>query len=100
MDQATRNQLRNAVTGCRRVLEQDILDQMEGDFGIHHDGRVEPETAVSHLGPEALNARRRAVAVVEHLIGNETDVSTSVSEKVCFNVRATTSMSLAKGAVG
>ena len=69
MDKETRNKLRNAVVQCRKLLEQDVLDQLEGTFGIHRQGRMEPESALPHLDDEGLEARRRAVAAVEHIQG-------------------------------
>lgn len=69
MDKETRNKLRNAIVQCRKLLEQDVLDQLEGTFGIHRQGRMEPESALPHLDDEGLEARRRAVAAVEHIQG-------------------------------
>jgi len=69
MDKETRNKLRNTVVQCRRLLEEDILDQLEGTFGIHRNGRVEDEAALPHLDDEGLEARRRAVATIEHIQG-------------------------------
>lgn len=34
MDQETRNKLRNVVTQCRKLLEDDTRDALEGKFGI------------------------------------------------------------------
>ena len=34
MEQATRNKLRNVVTQCRKLLEESIAQQLEGQFGI------------------------------------------------------------------
>lgn len=69
MDKETRNKLRNAVVQCRKLLEEDVLDQLEGTFGIHRNGRIEDEGALPHLDVEGLEARRRAVAAVEHIQG-------------------------------
>ena len=67
MDDQTRNVLRNTIGQCRKVLEEDILDQLQGTFGIHRDGRIEPESALPHLDDEELEARRRAVAAIAHI---------------------------------
>src|SRR3972149_8486581 len=69
MDKETRNKLRNTVVQCRKLLEEDVLDQLEGTFGIHRNGRTEDEGALPHLDEEGLEARRRAVAAVEHVQG-------------------------------
>jgi hypothetical protein len=34
MDQEIRNKLRNVVTRCRKLLEDDTRDTLEGKFGI------------------------------------------------------------------
>jgi hypothetical protein len=41
MDRETRNRLRNAVTQCRRLLEDAIAQTLEGQYGIRLDGTVE-----------------------------------------------------------
>jgi len=69
MDKETRNGLRNIVVQSRKILEEDLLDQLEGAFGIHRNGTIESEGSLSHLNEEELDARRRAVAAVEHIEG-------------------------------
>ena len=69
MDKETRNKLRNTVVQCRKLLEEDILGQLEGTFGIHRNGRIEPEDALPNLDAAGLDARRRAIAGVEHIQG-------------------------------
>lgn len=69
MDKDTRNKLRNTVVQCRKLLEDDILGQLEGTFGIHRDGRIEEESALPHLDDEGSEVRQRAVAAIDHIQG-------------------------------
>ena len=46
MDKALRNTLRNVVTQCRKLLEEAVGEVLQGQFGIHADGKVEE---ASHL---------------------------------------------------
>jgi len=67
MDKALRNSLRLAVTGCRRLLETEIGELLEGQFGIHHDGRVEDVAALGVLSPDDLAHRDRLLAHLRHI---------------------------------
>ncbi len=60
MKQALRNQLYNTVVACRRLLERDFRQQLEGAYGIHDDGSVEPLESLVHLDAVG-QADRRAI---------------------------------------
>ena len=87
MDKETRNKLRNTIVDCRKLLEADVLDQLQGTFGIHRDGRIEPETALPHLDDGGLDVRRRAVAAIEHIEGyglSQSDAVDQFQREVAF----------------
>jgi Eco57I restriction-modification methylase len=71
MEQATRNKLRNVVTQCRKLLEESIAHQLEGQFGIRagqEDAvRVEDEARMSHLSDEDQQYRRDLLDHFEHI---------------------------------
>jgi len=67
MEKALRNSLRLAVIGCRRLLETEIGELLEGQFGIHHDGRVEDVAALGALVPEDTAHRDRLLAHLRHI---------------------------------
>ncbi len=72
MDTEIRNTLRNAVVACRRVLEADVQAQLEGTFGIHPDGTIEPIGDMPTLSRDArlAGARGRLEAGVRHLMAS------------------------------
>lgn len=70
MEKALRNSLRNSVTQCRRMLEPAILDVLQGQFGIHATGRIEPaKTIADHLSSEDMRFREELLAHLEHIQG-------------------------------
>ena len=62
MEQTTRNTLRNAVTKCRRLLEETVSQELEGTFGIRAGNRsgveIEDESRMGHLSEEDIAYRR------------------------------------------
>jgi len=64
MNGDTRKVLRNVVTQCRRLLEEETMKLLQGRFGIHGNGKVEPAENMSHLSQEDRLARSE---IVEHL---------------------------------
>jgi hypothetical protein len=67
MDRATRNTLRNVVTQCRRKLEQAIGEMLQGRYGIHTSGKVEPSLRMTHLTPEEQQYRERVRVHLEYI---------------------------------
>lgn len=67
LDKATRNTLRNAITRCRRLLEEAVGDVLEGQYGIHRDGRAEDEAAMGHLSPELREFRAQVLSNLDHI---------------------------------
>ena len=78
MDKDLRNLMYNAVVQCRRSLEQDLALQLEGTYGIHADGTVEPLETLSHLDAVG-RADRRAI---EAFIGHEEAAGAKQKEAV------------------
>ena len=66
MDQALRNQLYNTVVACRRCLEHDLALQLEGTYGIHADGAVEPIESLTHLDAVGRADRQATEAAIAH----------------------------------
>lgn len=66
MDKPTRALLKGAVTRCRETLEGSLARVLEGEFGIHCDGLVEPESGVSHLDSDRLAQRSAVVGHLRH----------------------------------
>jgi hypothetical protein len=54
LDQALRNALRTMVQNARQTLSEDLGDILERTYGVHRDGRFEPEAAL----PEVQRDRR------------------------------------------
>src|SRR5579859_489472 len=67
MDKAERNNLRNAVTECRHLLEEAVGELLEGHFGIHPSGDIEETNRMSHLSPEDAEIRAEIVANLDHV---------------------------------
>ena len=67
MNQDLRNKLRQVVTQCRKLLEDDIRDALEGKFGIFARGEkvsVDRNAPMTHLSDEE---RRYRVDLIDHL---------------------------------
>lgn len=67
MDKTLRNTLRNVVTQCRRLLEQAVGEMLQGQYGIHASGEVEPAVRISHLSAEERQYRERVLVHLEHI---------------------------------
>jgi hypothetical protein len=67
MDKAIRNTLRGVVTKCRRILEEAVAEQLEGQFGIHASGKVEETDRLKHLSKEDREYREQILIHVEHI---------------------------------
>ncbi len=61
MDQEIRNKLRNVVTQCRKLLEDDTRDALEGKYGIFarkDQVTADPNAGMTHLSDEEQAARK------------------------------------------
>lgn len=67
MDASTRNTLRNAVTGCRKILETAISELLEGRYGIDKKGTITPNERMEHLSAEDKHFRNDLIAHLEHI---------------------------------
>src|SRR5579883_989009 len=67
MEKGLRNILRGVVTECRRELETAIGELLQGQFGIHTDGALEPAEKLTHLSPADQEYRAQIVASLEHI---------------------------------
>ena len=66
MDKPLRNQLYNTVVKCRRLLEEDLTQQLEGSYGIHAGGTIEPLAGLSHLDAVGRAERQEIEAAIRH----------------------------------
>lgn len=67
MDRDLRNQLRNAVTKCRTILEQSVGEVLEGVFAINPDGSALPRASVRHLREPDLDLRDELLDKLRHI---------------------------------
>lgn len=67
MDAALRNKLRNVVTQCRKLLEEAVGELLQGQFGIHADGKVEDAARLTHLSLDDSRYREEVLAHLEHI---------------------------------
>ena len=67
LNRAQRNTLRNIVTACRRLLEDETASLLEGQYGIHRTGRIEKTSALRHLSSEELGYREQVLQHLRHL---------------------------------
>ena len=67
MDQPTRNVLRNSVVSCRKLLEESIGELLQGQFGIHPNGRVEDDAHMQHLSEQDREYRRIILHHLDHI---------------------------------
>jgi hypothetical protein len=67
MDKALRNTLRNVVIKCRELLQEAVAELLQGQFGIHADGKVEDVARLAHLSEEDLRYREEVLAHLEHI---------------------------------
>ena len=72
MDQAIRNKLRSVVTQCRRLLEESIAQQLQGQFDIYATGKkdevkAEDDVPLGHLTDEERQARQDILAHFKHI---------------------------------
>lgn len=66
MDKALRNTLYNTVVKCRDLLERDQALQLEGTYGIHAGGVLEPLDHLAHLDAVGRADRQAIEAAIRH----------------------------------
>lgn len=68
MEQGLRKLILSMVTAARKALEEDVLRQLEGDYGVGASGSVESDEAVARLrdNPRLAAERREIEAAVNH----------------------------------
>lgn len=82
MDKGTRAVLRSAVTRCRATLEESLRQVLEGEFGIHSDGRIESDSSLPQLDQDQLADRRVLISNVEHLQARGVSRSDAVTQVI------------------
>lgn len=83
MDKALRNLLYNAVVNCRRLLETDFRQQLEGVYGIRADGQVTSVEALPNL--DAIGRAERAA--IETFIQHESHAGSKEDDALKRYVR-------------
>lgn len=66
MDKALRNILYNTSVRCRELLEHDLALQLEGTYGVHTDGTIEPLEGLKHLDAVGRADRQAIEAALHH----------------------------------
>ncbi|MBN8638649.1 MAG: hypothetical protein J0M07_25265, partial [Anaerolineae bacterium] len=67
MDKALRNTLRNAVTQCRKLLEDAIAETLEGQYGVFRTGKIEDAARMVHLTLDEVELRERILIHLRHI---------------------------------
>ena len=67
MDKSLRNTLRIVVTQSRKILEEAIGELLQGQFGIHADGKIEDADSMTHLSEEERQHREQLLVHLEHI---------------------------------
>src|SRR6266496_980441 len=70
MDKSLRNELRNVVTACRKLLEEAVQKRLEGTFGVQPTGHIEDADSsfFASLTPQDREYRTQIVVHLEHII--------------------------------
>lgn len=67
MDKETRNELRKAVTNCRKLLEDSLADELEGQYGIYRTGKWDETSKLTHLSGDEVHFREGLITHIEHI---------------------------------
>ena len=80
MEAEVRNQIEKMVQNARRLLEQEIHDQLEGVYGLHIDGNFEDVSSLPKIkdNSDALKERKG----FEYFISNEVSQGTKKKDAV------------------
>src|SRR5260370_27746821 len=70
-DKSTRNKLSNMVGECRRLLTDDIRDQLQAIYGLQPDGIALPVSSLGYLDEPAREVGRALRQWQEHLVSTE-----------------------------
>ena len=65
-DKETRNNLARTVAACRRLLIEDVTQQLRGSFGLHPDGTVLPVDKLTHLTVDQTAAAHALRELIDH----------------------------------
>ncbi len=68
MEKEQRNLLYNTVVRCRRLLEEDFSKQLEGTYGVHAGGKIEPLEGLKHLDAIGRAERQAIEAAINHYV--------------------------------
>jgi len=81
VDKALRSNLYNKVVRCRQLLERDLAQQLEGAYGVHSDGTMEPLENLSHLDAVGRAERAAIEAAIQH---NERSATSREQAVQCY----------------
>jgi hypothetical protein len=84
MDDSLRNSLRVVIVNCRRLLEEDLGQQLEATYGIHSNGSVEPAEKLVHLDAAGRAARRALEDLLKHYQGSRADAIARLVRESAF----------------
>ncbi len=84
MDDSLRNTLRLVIVNCRRLLEEDLSQQLEATYGIHSNGKVEPAEKLVHLNAAGRAARRALDDLLEHYPGSRQEAIARLVRESAF----------------
>ena len=82
LNKAQRNNLRNTVIKCRRLLEEATSEILEGRFGIQRSGEVEDLSQLTHLSDAELRYREQVVSYLLHTQAMGLDAKDAVARLV------------------
>jgi len=82
MDKSIRNTLRNTVTQCRKILEESVYELLQGQFGIHKEGKIEDKSSMTHLSPEDQEYREEVIDHIEHIKSSGFKVKEAIGQLV------------------
>lgn len=72
-DKPNYNALSSMVIACRKRLNDDITDQLQGIFGLHPDGTVLPVNSLGHLTDLEKDIAENLRRLLEYLMAAEID---------------------------
>lgn len=67
MDKTTKTALKNKVTASRLLLEKNVIDRLQGYYGIHQSGLIEDSKILTHLATEDQEYRRQLLVYLDHI---------------------------------